>query len=58
MRLLTEALLMPVVADAIRADPEKYPDVVLGMPREEYIRKIMDKDTWGGAIELAIFSDQ
>lgn len=31
---------------------------MLGMPRDEYMKKILDKDTWGGAIELAIFSDQ
>lgn len=40
------------------ADPEKYSDVMLGMPRDQYVKKILDKDTWGGAIELAIFSEQ
>ncbi|EJT48662.1 hypothetical protein A1Q1_02299 [Trichosporon asahii var. asahii CBS 2479] len=41
----------------LEADPEKYSDVMLGMPRDEYMKKILDKNTWGGAIELAIFSD-
>ncbi|KAK1925855.1 hypothetical protein DB88DRAFT_485387 [Papiliotrema laurentii] len=48
--------LRQVVADAIRNDPDNYPDVVLGQPRETYINKILHPDTWGGAIELSIFS--
>lgn len=52
------SLTAAVVADAIKADPEKYSDVMLGMPRDQYMKKILEKDTWGGAIELAIFSDQ
>ncbi len=54
-----------VVADAIRDDPETYSDVMLGYvrkilsdiadgriskSREEYTRKILEPDTWGGAI--------
>lgn len=48
--------LRKVVADAIRSDLVSYPDVVLGQPREQYISKIQDPKTWGGAIELSIFS--
>jgi len=48
--------LRKVVADAIRADPESYSDVILGQPREQYIQKIMQPNTWGGAIELSIFA--
>lgn len=32
-------------------------DDILGMKKEEYIQKISQPDTWGGAIELRIFSD-
>ncbi|WVQ73375.1 hypothetical protein IAR50_002946 [Cryptococcus sp. DSM 104548] len=49
--------LRTVVADAIRKDSETYPEVVLGMPREEYIKRILKPETWGGAIELSIFAD-
>ena len=48
--------LTAVAADAIRNDPDSYPDVVLGQPRETYIRRILSPETWGGAIELAIFA--
>ncbi|KAN0064877.1 ubiquitin-specific protease otu1 [Thecaphora frezii] len=49
--------LRKVVADAIRSNPEEYPDVVLGQPRESYISKILSPHTWGGAIELSILSN-
>ncbi|ODN73951.1 hypothetical protein L202_07452 [Cryptococcus amylolentus CBS 6039] len=50
--------LRTVVAEAIRADPETYSQVILGMPRDEYIRRILKPETWGGAIELSIFAKQ
>ncbi|ELU45003.1 OTU domain-containing protein [Rhizoctonia solani AG-1 IA] len=43
-----------VVVDVIKNDPEAYPDVVLG---ESYMAAISKDSTWGGAIELSIFSD-
>ncbi|RSH88513.1 ubiquitin-specific protease otu1 [Apiotrichum porosum] len=49
--------LRTVVANAIKADAVNYSDVILGRPRDEYIAKIQDKDTWGGAIELAVFAE-
>ncbi|WWD18666.1 hypothetical protein CI109_103119 [Kwoniella shandongensis] len=48
--------LRKVVADAIRDDPFTYSDVMLGQPRDEYIKRIVKPETWGGAIELSIFS--
>ncbi|WVW84901.1 hypothetical protein I302_106937 [Kwoniella bestiolae CBS 10118] len=48
--------LRKVVADAIRDDPFTYSDVMLGQPADQYISKIQRSDTWGGAIELSIFS--
>ncbi|GMK57307.1 hypothetical protein CspeluHIS016_0401410 [Cutaneotrichosporon spelunceum] len=50
--------LRKVVADALRADPDTYSDVMLGRPRDEYIAKILEPNTWGGAIELSIFAKQ
>ncbi|KAF8946249.1 ubiquitin-specific protease otu1 [Haplosporangium gracile] len=46
--------LRQIVAKAIDANPDAYPDVVLG---EEYRDWIKKENSWGGAIELAIFSD-
>ncbi|KAF9570550.1 ubiquitin-specific protease otu1 [Mortierella alpina] len=49
--------LRQIVAQAILANPEAYPDVVLGRPRQEYCEWIKRENSWGGAIELAIFSE-
>ncbi|KAF8744126.1 OTU protein, partial [Rhizoctonia solani] len=46
-----------IVVDVIKNDPEAYPDVVLGQSRESYMAAISKDSTWGGAIELSIFSD-
>ncbi|KAG7566880.1 hypothetical protein FFLO_01381 [Filobasidium floriforme] len=48
--------LRQIVADEIRKDEFEYPEVVLGRPRDEYVRTILKPSTWGGAIELAIFA--
>jgi len=50
------ARLRQLAADVIRSDPENYSEVVLGRPREEYIKTILNPKSWGGAIELAIFA--
>ncbi|KAF9906347.1 ubiquitin-specific protease otu1 [Linnemannia zychae] len=49
--------LRQIVAKAIEANPDAYPDVVLGRPRKDYCDWIRKENSWGGAIELAIFSD-
>ncbi|KAG9061221.1 ubiquitin-specific protease otu1 [Linnemannia hyalina] len=49
--------LRQIVAKAIDANPDEYSDVVLGRPRREYCEWIKKENSWGGAIELAIFSD-
>ncbi|KAG9325622.1 hypothetical protein KVV02_000647 [Mortierella alpina] len=49
--------LRQIVAQAIQANPDTYPDVVLGRPRQEYCEWIKRENSWGGAIELAIFSE-
>ncbi|KAH7341097.1 hypothetical protein B0J17DRAFT_694545 [Rhizoctonia solani] len=46
-----------IVVDAIKNDPETYPDVVLGQSRESYMAAISKNSTWGGAIELSVFSE-
>jgi len=46
-----------IIADAIRNDPINYNDAILGKPMEEYIEYIQKPKTWGGYIELLIFSE-
>ncbi|TKY87541.1 hypothetical protein EX895_003555 [Sporisorium graminicola] len=48
--------LRQTVASTIRSDPDSYPDIVLGQPRDAYVSKILSPTTWGGAIELSILS--
>ncbi|KAI8093280.1 uncharacterized protein BX664DRAFT_329366, partial [Halteromyces radiatus] len=48
--------LRQVVAEVITNDPETYSDVTLGQPRYKYIEWIKKDTSWGGAIELSIFS--
>jgi ubiquitin thioesterase OTU1 len=44
------------VADGIEKDPAKYNEAILGYPAPQYISKILQPNTWGGAIELAILA--
>lgn len=49
--------LRQIVAQAVRKDPLKWSEPVLGRTPELYISKILDKDVWGGAIEISILSE-
>ncbi|RLV92146.1 Ubiquitin thioesterase OTU1 [Spathaspora sp. JA1] len=49
--------LRNIVVQYIEKDPELYSELILGKPREEYCEWIRKKDSWGGAIELAILAD-
>lgn len=46
-----------MVAEYILARPREYTAAVLGKSPVEYAKWIRQSDKWGGAIELAIFSD-
>ncbi|KAI8637777.1 hypothetical protein BD408DRAFT_447322 [Parasitella parasitica] len=46
-----------VIVDGINNDPDIYSDATLGQSREKYMEWIQKPTSWGGAIELAIFSD-
>ncbi|KAG9054707.1 ubiquitin-specific protease otu1 [Serendipita sp. 407] len=48
--------LRQVVVDAIKSDSIQYDEATLGRTREEYMQTILKPATWGGAIELSIFS--
>ncbi|ROT37888.1 OTU-domain-containing protein [Sodiomyces alkalinus F11] len=56
-RQLPAPELRKMVADYILAHPAEYNAAVLAMPPHDYARAIQGRDRWGGAIELAIFSD-
>lgn len=50
--------LRRIVVDHIKANPDRYPKVVLdNKPPEVYCRHMLRPDTWGGAIELDILSE-
>lgn len=49
--------LRQIVADTVREDPITWSQPILGRDPQLYISKILDKDVWGGAIELAILAD-
>ncbi|KAG9297561.1 hypothetical protein G9A89_007636 [Geosiphon pyriformis] len=48
--------LREIIIDHVRKDPETYSDVILERSRDEYCTWIGKPNSWGGAIELSIFS--
>lgn len=60
-RIPPPALIIPScsvgVAEFILAHPERFDALVLGRAPQAYATWIQRRDTWGGAIELAVFSD-
>ncbi|KAI1340652.1 OTU-domain-containing protein [Xylariaceae sp. FL0016] len=49
--------LRHIAVEQIQADPIKYNQVVLDSPPLAYCERMLQSDTWGGAIELGIFSE-
>jgi ubiquitin thioesterase OTU1 len=49
--------LRQLCANIVQENPKVYNNAFLGQPNLMYVQWIMDKDTWGGAIELSILSD-
>ncbi|XXH01171.1 hypothetical protein Hte_007524 [Hypoxylon texense] len=49
--------LRRIVVDHIQANPDKYSAAILGKPVAAYCRNMLQPDTWGGEIELAILSE-
>ncbi|KAI8847121.1 hypothetical protein BC829DRAFT_425697 [Chytridium lagenaria] len=48
--------LRKVVSENILKDPVTYNEVILGKKESEYAKWILNAQSWGGAIELALFS--
>ncbi|CAG8477161.1 8018_t:CDS:10 [Paraglomus occultum] len=46
-----------VIVKKVQSDPVTYNDAFLGMSNDEYCTRISGPNTWGGAIELSIFSE-
>jgi len=53
---VSAASIREIVANLVASDPTKYSTSFLGSPNHLYQQHIMNPDTWGGAIELAILS--
>lgn len=49
--------LRQVVSDAVLADGEQFSEAMLGRPPAEYASWVLQQDSWGGGIELAILSN-
>ncbi|XP_076448678.1 ubiquitin thioesterase OTU1-like [Babylonia areolata] len=49
--------LRQVIAGVVSSDPETYSEGFLGRPNPDYVRWILNKDSWGGGIELAILAN-
>ncbi|KAI8911063.1 ubiquitin thioesterase OTU1-like protein [Gorgonomyces haynaldii] len=47
-----------LVANVIMSDPDRYNAVFLGRSNQEYCQWILNPKSWGGAIEISIFSEQ
>jgi ubiquitin thioesterase OTU1 len=45
------------IAEYIIQHPDQYSKAILGDEPTRYVSRILEKDTWGGAIELSILSD-
>lgn len=57
LRSLREApALRRVIADAVSGDPFTYTEGFLGKSNMEYCKWILDKQHWGGAVELSILA--
>jgi len=48
--------LRQLVAQMIRADPFTYNEATLGRSTESYLQAIVQPNTWGGSVELAILA--
>jgi ubiquitin thioesterase OTU1 len=50
-------ILRKEISEYILNHPQEYTKAILGEEPSRYVRRMKEKDTWGGAIELSILSD-
>ncbi|CAH0559106.1 unnamed protein product [Brassicogethes aeneus] len=46
-----------IIAETVAKDLINYSEAILGKPNDEYCAWILDNNSWGGAIELAVLSN-
>lgn len=56
-RLTTSQILREMCAQEILSDKIKYNQAILDQSNEDYARWILQKDAWGGGIEIGILSE-
>ncbi|KAL3229828.1 Ubiquitin thioesterase OTU1 [Nakaseomyces bracarensis] len=56
-RLSTSQILREMCAQEILSDKVKYNQAILDQSNEDYARWILQKDAWGGGIEIGILSE-
>ena len=49
--------LRQLIGGVVCSDPVNYSDGFLGRPNEDYVKWILNKDSWGGGIEVAILAN-
>ena len=49
-------IIRDIIVSEISSNPDQYNAAILGRPPEEYCKWILNKETWGGGIELSILS--
>ena len=49
-------IIRGIISSEIMANPNEYNSAILGKEPDKYCKWIMDKETWGGGIELSILS--
>ena len=49
-------IIREIITSEIKSNPEDYNAAILGKDPEEYCKWILNKETWGGGIELSILS--
>lgn len=52
----SSSFMREIVASAVKNQPEQYSEALLGKSNKDYQKWILQEDSWGGAIELAILS--
>lgn len=49
--------LRQLIAGVVSSDPETYSEGFLGRPNADYVKWILNTDSWGGGIEVAILAN-
>ncbi|CEM14586.1 unnamed protein product [Vitrella brassicaformis CCMP3155] len=49
--------LRRIIRDAVRRDPDRFSEAILGRPTDRYCEWILKSESWGGFIELMIFAE-